>query len=518
MLAHLDDARAIWSSDETLHHELARVGKPDAKFAMLHECSQHQLVIRTAGILLGPDDAADVPKYALDSVGPGPSNEPPPSLVRLRIADALVADGWSQANSVELEREHAVLRTTSEVEWAEVLARVSEKIREAFRPLIAQHRKTGHPDAVYILNAIQRSEQTERVRASLAKVLELPTRTKKDLCQRWTALIKWGQRQFGAAFDRVINLHDEVDAHALYGTPESTLSSPLLWATETKSATAALHRLASVARFMPPNLTPLHALSRDLDHILNGEAVDIRPNAEKVRLIVAEIERQTERQHSDADEPDGGAASVSSARAAGDPASPGSHASFRRTGAQHWHVSFGGQSATIADSLGMDYLCQLLACPGLSVHVWKLRHGVEPPPESVECVIDDAAMAAMRKAIETKLAEHAETTDLDRRTSLDHEVAILRSHLKAATTNVGGKRRPRRARTDAEKMRELVGKAISTALHAIEASLPRLHEHLCKSLKVPGGMNPMYAPDELTPWTLMREHSPDEQSQESTED
>jgi hypothetical protein len=127
----------------------------------------------------------------------------------------------------------------------------------------------------------------------LARVLEHPAKTPADCCRRWTALIEWGQQQLARrAPGSPIDLQDEVHAHSLYGTPESTLSSPLLWATEAKAATVALHPLAVDAGFVAGDLIPLHALDRDLDRILDGEAVDIRSAAEQVRLIVAEIEIQ----------------------------------------------------------------------------------------------------------------------------------------------------------------------------------------------------------------------------------
>lgn len=109
LLAHLDDAHAIWTvSDASLRREITRVGK-SAKFAMLHEASQHELVIRAARILLGPHDGGVVPAYCLDAVGPGFSGQPSPNLVRLRMAEALVAGGWPRDNSVDLAREYGAL-------------------------------------------------------------------------------------------------------------------------------------------------------------------------------------------------------------------------------------------------------------------------------------------------------------------------------------------------------------------------------------------------------------------------
>lgn len=207
----------------------------------------------------------------------------------VRVLDVILAR--LSAGAVSGPPTHTAPRT-GQVAWAEVLARIEDaKVREDFRLVIERHRATGQPADHEILSALKAREDTERVAASLANVLGHPDSTAAEQCRRWTKLIDLGQslyQKLQANGSQAIAFDD--DALASGPHPDAPMSSPVRWATEVQAATKALHPLAVSAQFAPGDLRPLHALVRDLDSILRGEATDVRAAVEGVRLIVAEIE------------------------------------------------------------------------------------------------------------------------------------------------------------------------------------------------------------------------------------
>lgn len=227
---------------------------------------------------LDPDAAADLFEHVLSCLA---NPKPPPPRQRSSTAT------WVPDEQNPWPR-------TGQVEWAEVLASVEDdRVRRDFRALIDRHRTTGQPADYEILNALRDRLEFERLTASLGAVLSLPNGTATEQCQRWTALIEWGQRTYQRRRDsgtESVHLDDATFAHGIY--PDGPLSIPLRWATETRTATVALRPLAVAAQFAPADLTTVHALVRDLDRILQGDAVDIRPAVDGVRLIVAEVEAQ----------------------------------------------------------------------------------------------------------------------------------------------------------------------------------------------------------------------------------
>jgi len=182
---------------------------------------------------------------------------------------------------------------------------------------------------------------------------------------------------------------------------------------------------------------------------------------------------------------------------------PAVSARFVRIG-DYWEVAFGGATTTIKHSKGMDYLHKLLMSPGKAIHVWTLCHESEPPPETVDTMIDEGDVERLRAALSDKRSELAETTNGERREVLEEEIKKLTSYLTSQTTGVGKARRPRRTRTASEKVRENVGKAVSAALSRIRKSVATLSEHLEKWIDNRTGMAPCYRcpPSDLPAWVL----------------
>lgn len=156
------------------------------------------------------------------------------------------------------------------------------------------------------------------------------------------------------------------------------------------------------------------------------------------------------------------------------------------------------------DSKGLGFLHQLISRPNVRIQAWTLYHGTEPPPESIDEVVDGDTLEAVRGQLDILLARRAELLNPEEREDVDNEIGRLRKFITASTTGVGKRRRPRRVRTENEKVRERVGKAIAAALAAIKDCHPALYKHLDKTLEDRAGMEPCYACalGDLPAWAL----------------
>jgi hypothetical protein len=124
-------------------------------------------------------------------------------------------------------------------------------------------------------------------------------------------------------------------------------------------------------------------------------------------------------------------------------------------------------------------------------------------------MVDEPTLESVREALATKRAELDEETDPEARETLKTTINKLEGYLSSNLSKHGSKKAPRRERTECERLRETVGKAIKKALARIKVELPALHDHMVKWLKTPCGMAPCYAcPDAERPrWVLVR-HAP----------
>lgn len=182
-------------------------------------------------------------------------------------------------------------------------------------------------------------------------------------------------------------------------------------------------------------------------------------------------------------------------------------ARFFRASKVIWQVGLGQTARPMNTTRGMEYVHKLLSSPGLPIHAWTLANGTPPPTETVDEVVDWPTLEQMRQSLRVLREERAETNDQARLDDLDEEITKLQGYLSASTTGMGSERRPRRARTDCEKVREKVGKAITVAIRNVARVDEALGTHLEKWIVNPAGMEPCYAcpKDDRPVWQLQPE-------------
>ena len=139
---------------------------------------------------------------------------------------------------------------------------------------------------------------------------------------------------------------------------------------------------------------------------------------------------------------------------------------------RRWELTTPGHRVTLDDSLGMQYLAELLTHPGTEITAVELTRGHADggAPESTHPVLDGEARQAYRNRV-IELEERLEIADLQgdpagsqaARTELDWLVAEL-----GRATGLGG--RVRGFPHDAERARTSVQKAIRRALARISAA------------------------------------------------
>lgn len=175
-----------------------------------------------------------------------------------------------------------------------------------------------------------------------------------------------------------------------------------------------------------------------------------------------------------------------------------------RTGADSWQLTFDGVSRTTRHLIGMDYLAQLLAHPNTPVCVWRLKHGIDAPAERTDEVTDRQTLDSVRRGLDEARLRLEETADIEAREDLAQSIKQMEQYLSRSTKLDGGERHARLQRTELERVREQVGKAIKTALKRIQQCHPTLHEHLLATLRDPTGLTPCYsgAADALPAWQI----------------
>jgi hypothetical protein len=174
-------------------------------------------------------------------------------------------------------------------------------------------------------------------------------------------------------------------------------------------------------------------------------------------------------------------------------------ASFRREG-EVWTLAYQGRAVQLRDTKGLRDLAALLARPGRELAVHELA-GLPPAAGNGAFeLVDGSAIDAYRHRLldlEAELDEAATAHDPIRGERAAAEREALIDEL-AAVTGLGG--RPRRAGSDAERLRKAVGNRIRQALQRIENLHPELGRHLRVSVRT--GTFCRYQPDREVRWTL----------------
>ena len=143
--------------------------------------------------------------------------------------------------------------------------------------------------------------------------------------------------------------------------------------------------------------------------------------------------------------------------------------------AGRWLIRFEERQVLVGDLLGMRYLAQLLARPGVPIPAADLAYGGDSTAApTLQAVLDDqarTAYAARAQQLADELAEARERADVDRVERLRSELDALAAELGHAT-GLGG--RSRAFTGPAERARTAVRKAIKRAIDAVQAADPAL--------------------------------------------
>jgi hypothetical protein len=166
-------------------------------------------------------------------------------------------------------------------------------------------------------------------------------------------------------------------------------------------------------------------------------------------------------------------------------------AECRRDG-RLWRIRAGGGEAVVADTVGVRYLAELVANPGVEIMAVELAGREQPLGRPRQPVLDGAAKRAYRRRLEElgdELADAEACADLERaaraRATLDHYVDEL-----ARASGLGG--RDRCFPDDIERARVSVQKAIKRALAVIADADPCVGRHL--SMRIVTGARCVYRP------------------------
>lgn len=182
---------------------------------------------------------------------------------------------------------------------------------------------------------------------------------------------------------------------------------------------------------------------------------------------------------------------------------PTGAAVFRREG-ELWTVGLPGRTIHLRDSKGLAYIRTLLVSPGQEVHALELvtgGHAVAQAAGDAGAVLDDEAKRAYRERVaelQSEIAEAEEWRDPERAARAREELEFVAGEL-AAAVGLGG--RDRRAKSDAERARVNVTRAIRSALKKIEAEDPELAQYLAASVKT-GTFCSYSAPRSSVTWQL----------------
>lgn len=168
-----------------------------------------------------------------------------------------------------------------------------------------------------------------------------------------------------------------------------------------------------------------------------------------------------------------------------------------------WLVVYEGVPKSVADSVGLAYICRLLQSSGQDTHAAALRGSVSGDGNvailgSAGKVLDEQALKEYRdrlSEIDGELAEAQTNNDFGRVESLTKEREDLYAEVGRAT---GLRGRKREAVDERERARQSVSTAIHRALRAIKKEHEPLWQHLHNSLNI--GEFLSYQPEQTTSW------------------
>ena len=180
----------------------------------------------------------------------------------------------------------------------------------------------------------------------------------------------------------------------------------------------------------------------------------------------------------------------------------------------YWSVTFGGRTARLRDSRGLQYLARLLADPGRELHVLDLVGAAADEPDLTRYpaglrdagdageLLDDRAKEAYRRRlleIDADIEEARALGNLEREAQADAEREFLVRELARA---VGFGNRDRRTGGASERARSAVTRAIRQALGRLREHNCSLGEHFDRTIRT--GTRCAYMPDSRVPvgWKL----------------
>ncbi len=177
--------------------------------------------------------------------------------------------------------------------WGEQLRRI--RTRQGRTSLgAAVERILGHErttDELALLNTFQTVRQYEEERVIFEPIIAADGTDPLTTCRRWLDLVSFGHRYSRATQSgdgEAVNFRDLVDTRRDY-PDDSGPCTEVEWAEHLRTTTESLRRFAIDADFKAGERLPINELARDLERVLDGEAVDIRPSTERVRPLVNEI-------------------------------------------------------------------------------------------------------------------------------------------------------------------------------------------------------------------------------------
>jgi hypothetical protein len=173
---------------------------------------------------------------------------------------------------------------------------------------------------------------------------------------------------------------------------------------------------------------------------------------------------------------------------------------FRLEG-EYWTIVYDGALVRMRDATGLRHLAQLLWHPQREFHALELMRALAlaggsrggRPPRTAVADLDGAAATAYRRRVQDlqeQLAEAESWQDLGRGAALRGEIDALLRELRQGAAG-------RYLRTDAERARVAVTKALKSALERIRAGHMALAGHLDAALK--RGYVCVYRPDPRVP-------------------
>ncbi len=189
--------------------------------------------------------------------------------------------------------------------------------------------------------------------------------------------------------------------------------------------------------------------------------------------------------------------------------------SFRKTG-DFWTIAFEGESLTMRDAKGLNYIARLLADPGRELHVFDLiggGNGALPAgatAKSAEAPVGDLGSAgelldpqaraeyrARLDELKSELDDAEGANDVGRAARLREEMEFLSQELSAAF-GLGG--RARKASDATERARKAVSGRINESVARIRKEHAALGAHLTNAIRL--GTFCEYRPERPTTWEL----------------